>query len=111
MKNPTIRTYDIYIADLNATVGSEIRKIRPVAVVSQDEMNTHLKTIVVCPLATRLHPKWRSRIQILCENRKAEIAVDRIRTISKRRLIRKVDSLPDADSARLRKLITDMYGE
>jgi len=106
-----IRRYDIYIADLNPTVGSEIRKTRPVVVVSQDEMNTHLGTIVVCPLTTRLHPKWRSRIQILCENREAEIAVDQIRTISKRRLIRKVDSLPDADSARLRKLITDMYGE
>ena len=81
-----IKRYEIYIADLNPTIGSEIKKVRPVAIVSQDEMNEYLETVVVCPLTSKLHPQWRTRLQIKCANKKAEIAVDQIRTISKQRL-------------------------
>lgn len=106
-----IKRYEIYLADLNPTVGSEIKKVRPVVIISQDEMNKHLETVVVCPLTSRLHPLWRSRIQISCANKKAEIAVDQIRTISKERLKKKIDQLSNNKAAQLRKLITDMYGE
>jgi len=111
MKNSTIRRYEIYIADLNPTIGSEIKKVRPVVIVSQDEMNKYLETVVVCPLTSKLHPQWRSRLQIICMNQDAEIAVDQIRTVSKKRLKNKVGKLLKTESAQLRKLITDMYGE
>ena len=103
--------YTIYFADLNPTVGGEIRKVRPVVVVSQNEMNQFLDTVVVCPLTSALHPQWRSRLQIQCAGQDAEIAVDQIRTISKRRLRRRLDRLSAAEAAQLRRLITDMYGE
>jgi len=105
-----IKRYAIYYADLKPTVGSEISKIRPVVVVSQDEMNKHLETIVVCPLTSKLRPKWRSRLQILCNEKKADIAVDQIRTISRKRLKNKIDQLSEDEAIQLRKLITDMYG-
>ncbi|MXW16057.1 MAG: type II toxin-antitoxin system PemK/MazF family toxin, partial [Gemmatimonadetes bacterium] len=85
------RRYDIHFADLNPTVGAEIRKVRPVVVVSRNDMNRYLGTVVVCPLTTSLHPGWRSRIQVQCAGRHAEIAVDQIRTISKKRLKEGVD--------------------
>ena len=103
--------YAIYFADLNPSVGGEIRKVRPVVVVSQNEMNQFLDTVVVCPLTSTLHPQWRSRLQIQCAGQDAEIAVDQIRTISKRRLRRRLDRLSAAEAAQLRCLITDMYGE
>ena len=106
-----IKRYDIYFADLNPTLGSEIKKVRPVVIVSQDEMNKYLDTVVICPLTSKLHPLWRTRIQIQCANKNAEIAVDQIRTISKQRLKNKLDRLSDSEAAQLRKLITDMYGE
>ena len=106
-----VERYGVYLAGLDPTRGREIAKTRPVAVVSRDEMNRHLDTVVVCPLATRLHPRWRSRIQITCAGRKAEIAVDRIRTLSKERLGRRFDSLDPAEASQLRRLITEMYGE
>lgn len=106
-----VKRYDIYFADLNPTVGSEIKKIRPVIIVSQDEMNKYLETIVICPLTSKLHPQWKSRLQIKCADKKAEIAVDQIRTISKLRLINKIDQISNQAAAQLRKLITDMYGE
>ena len=107
----TVKRYEIYIADLNPTLGSEINKIRPVVVVSQDSMNTYLKTVVVCPLTSTLHPHWRTRIQIESVGKKSEIAIDQIRTISKLRLKKRIGRLSEGEAAQLRKLITDMYGE
>ena len=103
--------YTIYFADLNPTVGAEIRKVRPVVVVSQNEMNRHLDTVVVCPITSMLHPQWRSRLQIRCEGKDAEVAVDQIRAISKRRLKREIDRLTTRNAARLRRIITSMYGQ
>ena len=107
----TIKRYEMYFADLNPTIGSEIKKIRPVVIVSQDAMNKYLETVVVCPLTTVLHPQWKTRLQITCAGQKAEIAVDQIRTISKQRLKNRIDVLSKSKAAQLRKLITDMYGE
>ncbi len=104
------RRYTVYLADLNPSVGGEIRKVRPVVVVSQNEMNRYLDTIVVCPLTSTLHPQWRSRLQLECAGRPAEIAVDRIRAIGKQRLKRRVDRLTATDATHLRRLITEMYG-
>jgi mRNA interferase MazF len=106
-----IKRYEIYFADLNPAIGSEIKKVRPVVIISRDEMNKYLETIVVCPLTSKLHPRWRTRLQIKCANQNAEIAVDQIRTISKQRLQKRIDKLSDIKAAQLRKLITDMYGE
>jgi mRNA interferase MazF len=110
-KNLIPKRYEIYFADLNPTVGSELKKIRPVVIISQDEMNTYMETVVVCPLTSHLHPRWRSRIQITCANKPAEIAVDQIRTISKQRLKRKIDCLTPIEAKQLRKRITEMYGD
>ena len=110
MPDPPSR-YRIYYADLNPTRGSEISKSRPVVVVSMDEMNRNLETVVVCPLTTSLHSTWRSRIQIRCAGREAEIAVDQIRTISRLRLGREVDRLSSEVASELRRLIAEMYGE
>lgn len=106
-----VQRYEVYFADLNPTLGSEICKVRPVVVVSQNAMNKNLETVVVCPLTSSLHPAWRSRLQISCAGKPAEIAVDQIRTISRNRLRQKIDSLSKADISQLRKLISEMYGE
>ena len=105
------KRYGIYFADLNPSVGDEIKKIRPVVIVSQNEMNRYLTTVVICPLTTTIHPNWRSRIQIVCAEKKAEIAIDQIRTISRKRLKQKIDQLSASEAFQLRKLITEMYGE
>lgn len=105
------RRYAIFFADLNPTLGGEIRKVRPVVVVSQNQMNQFLDTIVVCPLTSTLHPQWRSRLQIQCAGKRAEIAVDQIRAISKQRLGNKLDRLSNDEAAQLRRMITEMYGE
>jgi mRNA interferase MazF len=106
-----IERYSIYFANLDPTRGGEIAKTRPVVIISRDEMNRFLDTVVVCPLTTKLHLRWRSRIQCACAGRKAEIAVDQIRTVSKQRLGKKLGELGAPMVAQLRRLITEMYGE
>lgn len=104
------RRYVVYFADLNPTVGGEIRKVRPVVVVSDDEMNQHLDTVVVCPLTTAAHANWRSRLQVQCAGKEAEVAVDQLRAISKQRIGRRLDRLSAEEVVQLRRIITEMYG-
>jgi mRNA interferase MazF len=106
-----IKRYEIYLADLNPTIGSEIKKTRPVVVISQDLMNQNLETIVICPITSKLHPKWRSRIQFECIGKDAEIAVDQIRTISKQRVKKKIDKLTPEKVLELKQILFEMYAE
>ena len=106
-----MKRYDIYWASLDPVKGAEIAKTRPVVIVSLDELNAHLKTVTVCPLTSSLHSAWPSRLQVSCNRQPAEIAVDQIRTISKDRLVGKIDKLAEKDAAALRRIITEMYGE
>jgi mRNA interferase MazF len=105
------KRFDIVLVNLDPVIGSEMAKTRPAVVVSADEMNAALDTVVVCPLTTVLHPRWRSRIQITSQGRRGEIAVDQIRTISKRRLVRYIDHITEKAADELRRTISEMYGD
>ena len=103
--------YEIRWANLDPTQGAELAKTRPVVIVRLHPLNEHLQTVTVCPLTTQVHPTWRSRLPVRCGRRKAEIAVDQIRTIGKSRLGSKVGRLSEDEAAALRWMITEMYGE
>lgn len=106
-----MRRYDIRWASLDPVRGSEMAKTRPVVIVSLDALNERLRTVTVCPLTSRVHHAWRSRLGLTLRGRDAEIAVDQIRTISKSRIGEKLGSLSPAKAGALRRLITEMYGE
>ncbi len=105
-----MKRYDIYWAALDPVQGAEMGKLRPVVIVSLDTLNIRLQTVTVCPLTSQLHPQWRSRLQVRCGGKVAEIAADQIRTISKNRLGPRMDSLSTNDIATLQQLICEMYG-
>ncbi|MGD0781856.1 MAG: type II toxin-antitoxin system PemK/MazF family toxin [Candidatus Aminicenantales bacterium] len=106
-----MKRYEIHWASLDPTQGAEMAKSRPVVIVSLDVLNEQLQTVTICPLTSRLHPAWRSRLQVQCAKRTAEIAIDQIRTISKSRLGNKIGVLTDEEASALRRIITEMYGE
>lgn len=106
----TIERYTVYWVNLNPVQGSELAKKRPAVVVSDDAMNAMLETVVVCPMTTRLHPRWPSRVRADLPNRLGEIAVDQIRTISRTRIGEKLGRIDDRTAAQLRHVITEMYG-
>jgi mRNA-degrading endonuclease toxin of MazEF toxin-antitoxin module len=88
----------------------EIAKTRPAVVVSLASMNAHLDKIVFCALTTRLRPRSRSRVRCACPGRKAEIAINQIRTISTARLSRRLDRLEPSTAAQVPQTIAEMYG-
>jgi mRNA interferase MazF len=106
-----VKRYEIFWARLDPVEGSEIGKTRPAVIVSDDLRNRLLSTVVTCPLTSQLHPHWRSRLQVRCAGKPAEIAVDQIRVLSKTRLGDRIDKLSEADAVALRRLICEMYGE
>lgn len=106
-----MKRYDVRWAQLDPTMGAEMAKTRPVVIVSLDALNDRLQTVTVCPLTSQVHSTWRSRLGVRVAGRRAEIAVDQIRTLSKARIGRKVGVLTAADANALRRLITEMYGE
>lgn len=106
-----MKRYDVRWAQLDPTMGAEMAKTRPVVIVSLDALNGRLQTVTVCPLTSQVHSTWRSRLGVRVAGRRAEIAVDQIRTLSKARIGRKVGVLTAADANALRRLITEMYGE
>jgi mRNA interferase MazF len=105
-----IERYGVYWVNLDPVVGDEIAKTRPAVVVSDDAMNEHLGTVVVCPITSRLHSRWPSRIQATVGGKRAEIAVDQIRTVSRERLGKRMGKVSAPIAAGVRHLITEMYG-
>lgn len=84
-----VRRFDVYLVNLDSTVGSEIRKTRPCLVVSPDEMNRHIRTVIVAPMTTRRR-NYPTRVPCLFEGREGEIVLDQIRTVDKTRLARRL---------------------
>lgn len=106
-----MKRYEIRWATLDPVQGAEMAKTRPVVIVSLDALNERLATVTVCPLTSQLHPTWRSRMQVKCGGRDAEVVVDQIRTVSKTRLGDRIGRLTDDEAATLRRIITEMYGD
>lgn len=87
-----INRFDVYLINLDPTVGSEIQKTRPCLIISPDEMNRHIHTIIVAPMTTagRDYP---TRVTCTFKKKKGQIVLDQIRTIDKTRLIKKLDTI------------------
>jgi len=81
--------FDVYLVNLDPTVGSEIKKTRPCLIISPDEMNRHIRTIIVAPMTTG-GKGYPSRIPCTFQRKKGQIVLDQIRTIDKSRLINKL---------------------
>jgi mRNA interferase MazF len=106
-----MKRYEIRWARLDPVEGSEMAKQRPVVIVSLEVLNAQLQTVTVCPITSKLHPAWRTRMAINCAGRPAEIAVDQIRTISKGRFGASLGQLNAKEAADLRRLIHELYAQ
>jgi mRNA interferase MazF len=110
MASPIFKRYGVYWVNLDPTQGRELRKTRPAVVISQDELNAVLDTVVICPLTSSLHPTWRTRLQITLNHRPSEIAIDQIRVVSKDRLgLEKIGDLSPKAQQSLRELLQEAY--
>lgn len=85
--------FEIHLVSLDPTLGSEIRKTRPCVIVSPDEMNRHIGTVIVAPMTTK-GGDWPTRIPVVFKGKHGKIVLDQIRTVDKERLVKKLGTLP-----------------
>lgn len=103
-----LNQYAIVLVNLDPTVGSEIKKIRPCVIISPNEMNKHLNTVVLAPMTSSLN-KYPTRVPVRHNNKKGMIAVDQIRTVDKRRIFRVYDSLSNSEIQNCKDIIRETF--
>lgn len=100
--------YDIVLVNLDPTVGSEIKKTRPCVIVSPDEINHNLQTLVVSPMTTTSR-KYPTRVKVKHNETTAWIAIDQIRTIDKVRVIKTLGTLNKLEIRELKSVIKETF--
>ena len=105
-----IRRGDVFLVTLSPTVGTEIRKTRPCVVVSPDELNLRLPTVIVAPLTTGTH-LYPFRIPCTFKGRPGHVVTEQLRSIDRARLVRPLGSLPSATLRRVLVALQQMFGE
>ena len=105
-----VRRFDVFLVAMDPTVGHEIKKTRPALVISPDEMNEHLSTIIVAPLATQGRP-YPTRIPSRFQWRQGQVVLDQIRTIDRTRLVRKLGRLTPSTQREVLSALGEMFTE
>lgn len=103
-----VKQFEVYWINLDPTKGSEIKKTRPCAVISPDEMNKNLNTVIVAPL-TSATKKYPTRVTTKIDKRTGQIALDQIRTISKERIGKKVEKLNPKAIKQVKSVLLAMF--
>lgn len=105
-----IKRFDVYLVNLDPTVGSEIQKTRPCAVVSPDESNRHIATVIIAPMTTRGNP-YPTRVPCKFQGKAGQIVLDQLRTVDKARLVKRLGRLSTAEQKQLLAVLAEMFKE
>jgi mRNA interferase MazF len=103
-----IEQYEIILVNLEPTVGSEIKKTRPCVVISPDEMNKYLRTVVIAPMTTSSR-NYPTRVEIKFQNKNGWIILDQIRTIDKRRIIKNLGKLSGSEIKEVKVILKETF--
>ncbi len=103
-----LKQYQIVLVNLDPTIGSEIKKTRACVIISPDEMNKHLRTIIVAPMTTTSR-KYPSRIEVKHDQKIGWIVIDQIRTIDKQRIIKILGRLSQPEIKEVKSVIKEAF--
>lgn len=104
------RRFEVYLVNLNPTIGSEIQKTRPCVIISPDEMNRHIATVIVAPMTSK-KSAYPSRISCKFEGKNGQVVLDQIRTVDKTRLVKKLGKLDRQTQRRVLYVLGEMFAE
>jgi len=100
--------YEVFIVNLDPTVGSEIKKTRPCVIISPDEMNRNLQTVVVAPVTSQSRP-YPTRVRISLDSEENWVVIDQIRTIDRSRLIKRIGLLDKGEINGIKAVIKEAF--
>ena len=99
--------YQVFLINLNPTIGHEIKKPRPCLVISPNEMNKYIATVIIAPMTTKSRD-YPTRVPVTFQNRQAWIVLDQIRTVDKRRLIKRIGRIDTGTIGHVKTVLSEM---
>ncbi len=103
-----VKRFDVYVVNLDPTVGSEIKKTRPCLIISPDEMNRHIRTVIIAPM-TSANKDYPTRVSCTFRKKQGQIVLDQIRTIDKIRLIKKLATIDSKEQLEVISVLQQMF--
>src|SRR5271156_2742050 len=103
-----VKRFEVFLINLDPTIGAEIQKTRPCLIISPDEMNRSSRTVIVAPMTT----KWRdypTRLACRFKGKDGQVVLDQIRTVDRARLVRKLGRLDSKTCARVLEVLQEMF--
>jgi len=105
-----IRRFEVYLVNLDPTLGSEIQKSRPCLVISPDEMNAHIATVIIAPMTTRGRD-YPSRVSCRFQGKDGQIVLDQIRTVDKSRLVKRLGIIDPGIQILVLETLAELFAE
>lgn len=105
-----VARFEVYLVRLDPAEGHEIQKTRPCVVISPDEMNRHIGTVIVAPLTTKGRP-YPTRIPIRFQRKSGQVVLDQIRTVDKTRLVRRLGKISDKAAGEVLAVLGEMFAQ
>ena len=102
-----LKQYEVYLINLDPTIGHEIQKTRPCLVISPDEMNNNIRTVIIAPMTTKSHA-YPTRIPVRFDKKSGWIVVDQIRTVDKARLVKNLGKISNNEIAAVKDILRQM---
>jgi len=102
--------FDVYLVNLDPVAGAEIQKTRPCAIISPDEMNHHLRTVIVAPMTTKGR-SYPSRVPCRFEGKDGQVVLDQARTVDKARLVKRLGRLNSRTQEAILAVLAEMFAE
>jgi mRNA interferase MazF len=103
-----VNRFEVYFVNLDPTIGSEIRKKRPCLVVSPDEMNHYIRTVIVAPMTTK-GQAYPTRVACRFRGKSGQVVLDQIRTVDKARLVKRLGCLDRRTADRVLAVLAEMF--
>jgi mRNA interferase MazF len=103
-----VSRFDIFLVALDPTLGHEIKKTRPCTVISPDEMNHHIGTVIIAPMTTKGRD-YPTRVACTFQGVEGQVVLDQIRTVDKSRLVKRLGHLSPSTADRLTSVLIEMF--
>lgn len=105
-----VKRFDVFLVNLDPTVGSEVQKTRPCIVISPNEMNQYIATVIIAPMTTKGR-QYPTRVACQFQGKDGQIVLDKIRTADKKRLVKKLGQISPDEQQALLSILAEMFAE
>lgn len=102
-----VKQYEVYLLNLDPTIGSEMKKTRPCVILSPDEMNNYLNNVIIAPMTSTVKG-YPTRVKIEFEGKEGEIVLDQIKTVDKLRIVKKLGKVEKSTVKNIKRVIKEM---